>query len=90
MEMSRLKQLWKASSLDLHKDKSCFLVFGNTKQKENFSTECSETPIKLYNERMKEKVREKYLGDMIDSGGNAASVAETVKDRYGKILNGIF
>ena len=39
---------------------------------------------------MKEKGKEKYLGDMIDSRGNAASVAETVKDRYGKILSGIF
>ena len=86
----KIEAVMEGKLLDLHKDKSCFLVFGNTKQKENFSTECSETPIKLYNERMKEKVREKYLGDMIDSGGNAASVAETVKDRYGKILNGIF
>ena len=76
--------------LDLHKDKSSFLVFGNKKQKEDFSTESLDNPIKLYNERMKEKVKEKYLGDMIDSGGNAASVAETVKDRYGRILSGIF
>ena len=48
--------------LDLHKDKSCYMVFGNKKQKEDFSTESLDNPIKLYNEKMKEKVKEKYLG----------------------------
>ena len=76
--------------LDLHEDKSCFLVIGNKKQKEDFLAESKDNPIKLYGEKMKEKGKEKYLGDMIDSRGNAASVAETVKDRYGKILSGIF
>ena len=33
---------------------------------------------------MNEKICEKYLGDMIHSGGNSASVLATVNDRLGK------
>ena len=39
---------------------------------------------------MKQKPREKYLGDIIDGEGNSASVEATVKDKYGKILVGAF
>ena len=45
---------------------------------------------RLYMEEMKEKTKEKYLGDIIHSGGTSTSVAETVKDRYGKIISGVF
>ena len=39
---------------------------------------------------MKEKRKEKYLGDFIDGNGNKASVEATVVDRYGRILDGTF
>ena len=36
---------------------------------------------------LKPKVSEKYLGDKIHEDGNAASVAETVKDRSQKCVS---
>ena len=39
---------------------------------------------------MREKQKEKYLGDFIHMDGNAASAEATVSDRYGQILVGAF
>jgi hypothetical protein len=75
---------------DLHKNKSCFMMFGNSEQRDDFQKQIKDTPIKLYMEEMKENAEEKYLGDIIHSGGTSTSVAETVKDRYGKIISGVF
>ena len=76
--------------LDLHKDKSCFVIFGNPRQKKAAHEELEINPIKLYGTKMKEKVKEKYLGDIIHCEGNSASVEATVNDRYGRILVGAF
>ena len=76
--------------LDLHSDKSCFIVFGSPKTKKETQDELLANPIKLYGKPMKEKQKEKYLGDFIHSDGNAASITATVNDRYGRILDGAF
>ena len=57
---------------------------------DDYQKRIKDTPIKLYMEEMKEKAKEKYLGDIIHSGGTSTSVTETVKDRYGRILSGVF
>ena len=53
----------------------------------NLRQELQETPLTLYGQNLKEKEKEKYLGDMIHSAGNAASVDATVDDRTGKIVS---
>ena len=74
--------------LDLHSDKSCFLIIGNQSQRKIAHKELETNPIRLYGKPMKEKQKEKYLGDFIHNEGNSASAEATVTDRYGRILVG--
>ena len=76
--------------LNLHSDKSCFLVFGTQKQKQKIQEELAVTPIKLYGKDMKQKQKEKYLGDFLHVNGNGASVTATVNDRAGRIVTGMY
>ena len=76
--------------LDLHADKSCYILTGNQEKVKLLRKEIDQNAITLYGEQLKEKNCEKYLGDMIHSDGNAASVAETVKTRSGKVASYIF
>ena len=41
--------------LDLLADKSCFILFGNSSQREAVHQELENNPIKLYNKKMTEK-----------------------------------
>ena len=72
--------------LDLHQDKSCYILIGNKKTTETISYELKICPLTLYGKRMKEKTSEKYLGDFIHCGGVAKSVEATVNERYGKMF----
>ena len=87
---AKIEAVMETNILDLHEDKSCFILFGNTIQKKKAHEELLKNPIKLYGKSMKEKRKEKYLGDFIDGNGNKASVEATVTDRYGRILDGTF
>ena len=66
------------------------MIFGSARKKKAAHDELDANPIKLYDNPMKEKVKEKYLEDLIHSDGNLASVQATVNDRYGRILVGTF
>ena len=76
--------------LDLHADKSCYILTGNIDKVKLLHNQINQNAITLYGKPLKEKQCEKYLGDMIHSEGNAASVAETVKTRSGKVASYIF
>ena len=52
--------------LDLHKDKSCYILIGNKKVTEEISEELKMCPLTLYGRNMKEKNYEKYLGDFLN------------------------
>ena len=74
--------------LDLHDKKSCFLVFGKGKQLENLKSELSRTPLTMYGKLMKQKEKEKYLGDYLHGGGLAASARATVEARAKALRSG--
>ena len=86
----KIESCMESKLLDLHSDKSCFMIFGSARKKKAAHDELDANPIKLYDNPMKEKVKEKYLEDLIHSDGNLASVQATVNDRYGRILVGTF
>ena len=86
----KIESCMESKLLDLHSDKSCFLIIGNQSQRKIAQKELKVNPILLYGRPMKEKQKEKYLGDFIHSDGNAASAEATVSDRYGRILVGAF
>ena len=86
----KIESCMEGKLLDLHTDKSCLMLFGSKSQIKSAQEELEQNPIKLYGKALKEKLKEKYLGDIIHRDGNAASVEATVKDRYGRILVGTF
>ena len=73
--------------LDLHQDKSCYILIGNKKVTGNLATELALCPLTLYGKAMKRKEHEKYLGDCIHELGVAASAEATVKQRCARMFS---
>ena len=85
----RLSFVMKEKGLEIHPVKSGYLVFGPEKFKEEVRTETEKTPIICGEIKMNQKKQEKYLGDILDERGLAASVEETVRARLGKVRGAI-
>ena len=79
--IDRIEECMETKMLDLHKDKSCFIVFGKGKCLENMNSELKKNPLTLYGKPMVRKCKEKYLGDFLHEGGLAASARATVEAR---------
>ena len=75
--------------LDLHPDKSCFIIVGSKETTTEIRNDLIENPLTLYGNNMKEKKFERYLGDLIHGGGVAESAEATVNSRHGKMIHGI-
>ena len=73
--------------LNLHQDKSCFIVIGNKKVTGGIYKELELSPLTLYGKIMKEKKYEKYLGEYIHQAGVAESAEVTVSERCGKMFS---
>ena len=74
----RIESCMETKLLDLHQDKSCYILIGSKKATEEISQELKLCLLTLYGKSMKEKLSEKYLGDFIHSGGVSASADATV------------
>ena len=75
--------------LEIHPEKSGFLAIGCKKFKDEVAKETKEDPIMFGDIPLKEKVKLKYLGDILDERGLTASVEETIRDRTGKVRGSI-
>ena len=71
--------------LALNSDKTGFIMIGDETQKNRQRLLIKRSPIECGNFVVKEKIKDKYLGDIFHSDGLAASVHATVKDRMGKV-----
>ena len=80
----------KDNQLEVHPDKTVYIVLGSPKFKERTFREVLITPIRFGSVVTKMKTQDKYLGDIIHSDGLAASVEATVKDRSGKLKGAIY
>ena len=69
--------------LSINHSKSKFLIIGdkNKKNRQKILDEAKENPIRLGDAIIENSSEEKYLGDMIDENGCAASITETIKER---------
>ena len=85
----RIEACMETKVLDLHQDKSCFIIIGSKKVTKEIHNEIDLFPLTLYGKNMKEKCSEKYLGDFIHQDGVAQSVEATVNDRWGRLIHGI-
>ena len=82
----RIEACMETKLLDLHQDKSCYILIGNKEETKELKSELELCPLTLYGIKMKEKSYEKYLGDLIHSGGVSKSVEATVNDRHGRTM----
>ena len=87
--IDKIEACMETKLLDLHQEKSCYIVIGSSKIKSEMKNELKLYPLTLYGSEMPEKKSERYLGDFIHEGGVSASVDATVNHRYGKLIHGI-
>ena len=69
-------------------DKTSFIIFGSKEFKEKARCELSACPITFGKFEVVEKEVDKYLGQMLHSGGTGRSAEATVEEREGKIKVG--
>ena len=65
-------------------------VFGSSKFKDTITKQLEDNPLYFGDFPVKRKDSEKYLGQIIYSGGVRASCAATITEREGKINGAIF
>ena len=90
VENIKLSQMFKDKGLEAHPDKTCFVVFGSSTYKDTINRQLEANPLYFGDFPVKRKDSEKYLGQIIHSGGLRASCAATISDREGKIKGAIF
>ena len=71
-------------------DKSAYLLCGKPDRIKSIQDALKQNPLSIKGEPIKEKVKEKYLGEMISSYGVSHSVKTTIDDRKGRIIASIF
>ena len=81
----KVAAVMKSKQLSLNPDKTSFVLFGRKKQVEDARKVIASEPIRCGDFITKEKVCDKWLGDMFHQDGLAASVLATVKEREAKI-----
>ena len=86
--IDRVEVCMETKMLDLHDEKSCFLVFGKGKSEQAMKRELLRAPLTLYGKPMVQKDKEKYLGDYLHCNGLAASAKATVDARAAALKSG--
>ena len=81
--------LMESKLLDLHPDKSCYIVMGEKKARKKLYKELSRKPILLYKNQMKNVKNNKYLG-MTLSSTVCESITDTVESRPGLAKRAIY
>ena len=82
---AKIDKVVKQLNLRLHEDKSCCILIGSQKQRQDMRRELELEPLSSGNIVIHPKENVKWLGQILSSDGLAASVADTVKDQEGKI-----
>jgi hypothetical protein len=80
-----INKVMKQRGLSLNEDKSAIIIIGSKKQKLQASTELEKDPLLCGHFVTKEKQNDKWLGQILSSGGLASCVEETVNAKLGKI-----
>ena len=79
----------KLKQLSINVDKSSYIVCLNSSDSSNIKDDLLKNPLMYDGVALKEKICEKYLGDMIHGGGLSASVESTISERHGRIYTAI-
>ena len=81
----RMEEMLMEKLLEAHPDKSVYIVTGSSSFKKKVREELKNSPLVFGTFNMKEKESEKYLGQVIHSGGLEKSSLATVQERIGRI-----
>ena len=76
--------------LDFHPKKSCYIIVGPKKRRQEIINEIASQPLMLYDQNMMYEHSAKYLGDWLSQNGLADSVALTVEKRKGLVCKSIY
>ena len=87
---TRMNKALELKLLDAHPDKTGHVIIADKKRREEIEQQLKVNPLKYKNHLIKEKTKEKYLGDVKHKDGLAASIEATIRDRTGKTKMGIF
>ena len=86
--VDKVETCMETKMLDLHEEKSCYLLFGTGKSTKEIKEDLQKTPLTLYGKQMVQKTQEKYLGDLLHCEGLAASAKATVDARTASLKSG--
>ena len=81
----KLAAMLEDKGLDAHPDKTCFIVYGSKRFRDKTEKDLKANPLMFSSFPVKQKVSDKYLGQVLHCDGVEASATATVQERMGKI-----
>ena len=90
MGNTRMEDLAETKLLDYNLHKSCFVVIGRKKSRQEIQVQLESQPIQLCGGNMKQEEHAKYLGDWLSCLGLSASVDTTLMKRKGLVVKSIY
>ena len=82
---TKMSAMLQDKGLEAHPDKTCFIVMGSNDFKAKVYEDLKKCPLTFGKFELKEKEADKYLGQMLHSGGLGTSAEATVEERTGRI-----
>ena len=83
----RVESIMKSKLLEIHPDKSCYLLVADKTNYELIQNEINDNPFVYHDFHIKQKSQEKWLGDQLHEQGLSATNLATVMNRRGKVLS---
>jgi hypothetical protein len=90
MGNNKMEAMAESKLLNYNLDKSCFIVMGKKKTRQEILTQLKTNPLQLCGADMKQELHAKYLGDWLSCHGLSDSVDLTVKKRKGLVTQSIY
>ena len=90
-QFGNIRMEWVAETklLDFNSEKSCCIILGSKVAKKALERDLESQPLTLCGKNMKCVTEEKYLGDVLSTGGLAESVKATILKRKGQVIRSI-
>ena len=86
----KIADMLEEKGLEAHPEKTGFMVFGAKGYKDKINKQLENSPLYMGDIKVKQKVSDRYLGQILHTDGVRASCAATIKSREGKITGATF
>ena len=81
----KLAAMLEEKGLEAHPDKTCYIICGSKKYKEELHCDIQRNPVKFGNFLVKQRGSDRYLGQILHGGGLDLSAEATILERQGRI-----